>query len=241
MANIQTAVITGAGSGVGRALAIMLTRAGWRVAIAGRREASLQQTLALMRGAGSMGNSALALPCDVGDLAQVKRMAGAVLAAFEHVDVLVNSAGTNIAKRSLRDISETDFEMMMAANLHGSYYCVQAFLPGMRARGSGTIVNIGSRAGLAAAPVAGVAYVMGKFGMRGLTQAINAEERANGIRACHVAPGDINTEILDKRPNPPPMAVRGDMLQAEDVAECALLAINLPPRAVVEEIVVSPK
>ncbi len=241
MTDAKTAVITGAGSGVGRALAVMMARSGWRVAVIGRRQSSLDQTMALMAGVARGGDHMLAISCDVGDRAQVKRMADQVLAAWASVDVLVNSAGTNIAKRSLKEISEADFEMMMSANLSGSYYCVQAFLPGMRARSAGTIVNIGSRAGLAAAPVAGVAYIMGKFGMRGLTQAINAEERTNGIRACHIAPGDINTEILDKRPNPPPMNLRGDMLQGEDVAACALLAINLPPRAVVEEIIVTPR
>ena len=84
-------------------------------------------------------------------------------------------------------------------------------------------------------PKAGVAYVISKFGMAGLTQSINVEERANGIRACSIFPGDIDTPILDKRPNPPPAEARQKMLRAEDISECILLAIRLPPRAVVEE------
>ena len=73
-----------------------------------------------------------------------------------------------------------------------------------------------------------------------MTQSINAEERANGIRACAIFPGDIDTPLLDLRPNPPTPEARRKMLKSEDVAECALLAINLPPRAVVEEILIRP-
>jgi NAD(P)-dependent dehydrogenase (short-subunit alcohol dehydrogenase family) len=118
---------------------------------------------------------------------------------------------------------------------------VQAFLPQMRARQSGTVVNIVSDAGKQASPKAGPAYVMSKFGLTGLTQAINAEERNHGIRACAIFPGDIDTPLLEKRPAPPSTEARRNMLQAQDVAECALLAIHLPPRALVEEIVIRPR
>ena len=82
---------------------------------------------------------------------------------------------------------------------------------------------------------------MSKFGLAGLTQSINAEERANGIRACAIFPGDIDTPLLEKRPAPPTAKARAKMLKSEDVAECALLAITLPPRAVVEEILIRPR
>src|SRR5207237_9831758 len=125
--------------------------------------------------------------------------------------------------------------------LNGAYYCVQAFLPQMRARQSGTIINIVSDAGKQASPKAGPAYVMSKFGLAGLTQSINAEERGSGIRACAIFPGDIDTPLLDTRPQPPTSEARKKMLRSEDVAECALLAINLPERALVEEIVIRPR
>ena len=80
-----------------------------------------------------------------------------------------------------------------------------------------------------------------KFGLTGLTQSINAEERGNGVRACAIFPGDIDTPLLDKRPAPPSAESRQNMLQSQDVAECALLAIHLPPRALVEEIVIRPR
>jgi NADP-dependent 3-hydroxy acid dehydrogenase YdfG len=111
----------------------------------------------------------------------------------------------------------------------------------MRRRKSGTIVNIVSEAGRRASPKSGDGYVISKFGMAGLTQSINAEEGGNGIRACSVFPGDIDTPLLDKRPNPPAPEARRTMLRSEDVAQCVLLAINLPERAVVEEIVIRPR
>jgi len=130
---------------------------------------------------------------------------------------------------------------MISTNLNGAYYCVQAFLPQMRSCGKGTIVNINSEAGKRASPKAGPAYVMSKFGLAGLTQSINAEERAAGIRACAIFPGDIDTALLDKRPQPPDLAARAAMLRAEDVAACALFCINLPPHVLVEEMVVRPR
>ena len=137
-------------------------------------------------------------------------------------------------------LSLADYHTMIDANMHGAYYCAQAFLPHMRRRGSGTIVNIVSEAGKAASQKAGPGYVMSKFGMAGLTQAINAEERARGIRACSIFAGDIDTPILDKRPNPPDAAARAKMMQPEDIARCVLLALDLPPRVIVEEMLVRP-
>lgn len=237
MSNV--AVVTGAGTGVGRATALALAKQQWKVAMVGRREEMLRETARLAENAGSA--TPLVCPCDVGDAKAVASMAALVAEKLGAVEVLVNAAGTNIPKRSLEVLSLDDYHHMIAANLHGAYYCVQAFLPGMRQRRSGTIVNIVSEAGRQASPKAGPAYVMAKFGVVGLTQSINAEERGNGIRACAILPGDIDTPLLDKRPAPPPPEAREKMLRPEDVAECALLAINLPPRAIVEELIIRPR
>ena len=234
----RTVVITGAGSGVGRAIAIALAKQGWRLALLGRTQASLDETAQLT---GLQKQDALVIPCDIGRVEQVQSMARAVFEIFNTVDVLVNAAGTNAPKRSLEILSHEDYHAMIDTNLHGAYYCTQAFLPQMRQRQTGTIVNIVSDAGKQASPKAGPGYVISKWGMAGLTQAINAEERGHGVRACAIFPGDINTPLLDKRPVPPDNASRSKMMTAEDIAECALLAINLPSRAIVEEILVRPR
>jgi NADP-dependent 3-hydroxy acid dehydrogenase YdfG len=234
----NTAVVTGAGTGVGQAVALKLARAGWRVAVIGRRAATLEETLAR---AGAAREQLLACPCDIGDSKAVAQMGQEVLSQLGSVEVLVNAAGTNAPKRALEVLSLEDYHQMIDTNLNGAYYVTQAFLPHMRARRSGTIIHIVSDAGKQASPKAGPAYVMSKFGLAGLTQSINAEERANGIRACAIFPGDIDTPLLDKRPSPPSAEARTRMLQADDLAECVWLAVSLPPHAVVEELIIRPR
>ncbi|MSR42583.1 MAG: SDR family NAD(P)-dependent oxidoreductase, partial [Pedosphaera sp.] len=199
---------------------------------------ALNETVRL---AGEDGKQLLVCPCDIGKFDAVAKCGREIESKLGDVEVLVNAAGTNAPRRSLEVLSLEDYHAMMDTNINGAYYCVQAFLPGMRRRKSGTIVNVVSDAALQASPKAGPAYVISKFGLRGLTQSINAEERSNGVRACAVLPGDINTPLLDKRPAPPTAEARVKMLQSEDVAECVLLAINLPARAVVEELLIRPR
>ena len=232
---MSTAVVTGAGSGVGRAVALRFAGAGWNVALIGRRLEALTETAALGAAADRMG----VFPCDVSSWESVAAMGTAVLGKFGEVDVLVNGAGTNVPRRSFELLSLDDWHQVMATNLHGAYYCVRAFLPGMRERRTGTIVNINSDVGKVARDLAGVAYVSSKFALTGLTQQINAEQRGHGVRACSIFPRDVNTPLLDKRPQPPSPEVRAAMLQPEDIAECVWLAATLPARAVLDEISVS--
>ena len=237
MSTRKTAVITGAGSGVGRATAIQMVGQGWRVALLGRRLEALEETAALT----GSPDSCLAIACDVGDSGAVYEASQQVLASLGEVEVLVNAAGTNAPNRALEVLSLEDYHDMIDANMNGAYYCVQAFLPGMRSRGSGTIVNVVSDAGKQASPKAGPAYVMSKFGLAGLTQAINAEERARGVRASALFPGDIDTPLLGKRPVVPDAVARSRMMQPEDIAACVLFCVNLPPRVIIEEILVRPR
>lgn len=234
----SVALVTGAGSGVGRAVVLKLAAEGWQVALTGRRADALAATIALAPAAAQARLAAFA--CDIGDRAAVEKLVPAVLARFGQVDAFVNAAGTNTPRRSWSELAAENYHELMAANLHGPFHCVQALLPTMRARRSGTFVFINSEAGLKASPKAGVAYVASKFGLTGLAQSLNAEERPNGLRACSIFPGDIDTDILKKRPVPPPPEARAKMMQPEDVAACVWLAVSLPPRAVVEELLVRP-
>ncbi|MEA2710594.1 MAG: hypothetical protein QOF78_3195 [Phycisphaerales bacterium] len=230
------AVVTGAGSGVGRAVVLALAKRGFDIALVGRREDALNETIALL----NSRQRKLAVPCDISDPADVERMAQRVRSKLGDPTVLVNSAGTNIARRSLAELSLDDYKQVVDINLNGAFFVTHVFLPAMRKQGSGTIVHVVSDAGLTANRISGAAYIASKFGLVGLTAAINAEERNNGIRATAVLPGEINTPLLDRRPVPPPQEARGKMLQAEDVAACVMLAIDLPQRAVVEQLLVRP-
>jgi NAD(P)-dependent dehydrogenase (short-subunit alcohol dehydrogenase family) len=234
---MNTAVVTGAGSGVGRAVALRFAAEGWNVALVGRRVEALEDTAA-RAGPGAGGRIAL-FSCDISAPEAVGDMSAAVLERFGVVDVLVNGAGINVPQRSFARLSLDDWHAVLATNLHGAYYCVRAFLPGMRERRTGTIVNINSDVGKVARDLAGPAYVVSKFGLTGLTQQINAEERGNGVRACSICPRDINTPLLDKRAQPPAPELRARMLQPDDLADCVWLVASLPSRAVVEEISLS--
>ena len=235
----RAAIVTGAGSGVGRVVAQRLAAAGWQVALLARRAEALQETVRL---ADEPARPRMhAFPCDVADAGAVAAVAAEVVKRFGAIHALVNSAGTNIPRRNLDVLSVEDFHALIDVNLNGTFHAVHAVLPVMRRQGEGTIVNVVSDAGLIANAKAGPAYVASKFGVTGLTQSINAEERHNGVRACAIFPGDIDTPLLEKRPAPPPAEARAKMLRPEDVAECVMLAINLPHRAVMEQLVVRPR
>jgi NAD(P)-dependent dehydrogenase (short-subunit alcohol dehydrogenase family) len=234
----QLAVVTGGGSGVGQATVLALVNAGWSVVALGRRRSALEETRSL---AGALADRVTVIECDIAQQESVREVGRRIEAEMGAVEVLINAAGTNAPQRALEVLSDADYRAMMDTNLNGAYYCVQAFLPGMRNRGSGTIVNIISDAGKQASPKAGPAYVMSKFGLAGLTQAINAEERTRGVRAIGIFPGDINTPLLNRRPVVPDEAARARMMQPEDIAACVLLAVQLPSRAVIEELIIRPR
>jgi NADP-dependent 3-hydroxy acid dehydrogenase YdfG len=231
-------VVTGAGSGVGRATALKFAREGWHVALLGRRAEPLAGSITQAPPAAR--KRLASLTCDLNDPASIDAAAKEVLHRFERVDVLVNAAGNNIPQRSLGELSRADYTAVMNANINGVVYLVQAFLPMMRQQRAGTVINIGSEAGKQASAKSGAAYVVSKFGLTGLTQTINAEERVNGIRACCIFPGDIDTPLLNKRPAPPSPEARTRMMLPEDIAECAWFVATLPARATVEELLIRP-
>jgi NAD(P)-dependent dehydrogenase (short-subunit alcohol dehydrogenase family) len=232
------AVVTGAGSGVGRATALKFAREGWHVALLGRHTGLLAETVA--QAPASARKQLATLLCDLGQPEAIATTAREVLRRFERVDVLVNAAGHNIPQRSLGELSRDDYAAVMDANVNGVLHLVQAFLPTMREQGGATVVNIGSEAGKQASAKSGAAYVVSKFGLTGLTQTINAEDRVNGIRACCIFPGDIDTPLLNKRPMPPPPESRIGMMLPDDIAECVWFVATLSARATVEELLIRP-
>ena len=233
----KVVVITGGGTGVGRAVALECARQGWTAVITGRRAEPLDDTVEHAHG---LTGRVIPHVADVSDEDAVRALADRVAREFGTVGALVNSAGINVAQRELEQLSADDFRTLVDVNLTGAFLCVRALLPMMRRGGGGTIVNVNSVAGLRANPVSGAAYTASKFGLRGLTQTINVELRKHGIRACDIFPGEIDTPLMDKRPQPSTPEQRAAMLQPEDLAACVMLVLNLPPRAVVEEITIRP-
>ena len=239
MTHPKLAIVTGASSGVGRATTLSLAKAGYQVAMIARRADRLQQIA--NDSPTDLRNRLHPHPADIADKLAVTAIVQNLLAQFKRIDALVNAAGTNIPDRSLAQLTDEKLKAVMDANLTGALNLIQAVLPAMRKQQGGTIVNINSIAGQNASVLSGAAYVMSKFALRGLTQSINAEEARHNIRATSIFPGDINTELLEKRPTIPAPEARQKMLQPQDIADCVMLAINLPPRAVVEELRITPR
>jgi NAD(P)-dependent dehydrogenase (short-subunit alcohol dehydrogenase family) len=232
----KIAVITGAGSGVGQAAAIGLAQEGASVVLVGRTLSALETTAGQL----PSGSRYTIFEGDVSSDASMAGLARQVEEEYGKVDLVVNSAGFNVPKRALNVLSYEDYRKVVGINLDGSFLVASHLLPLMRRNRSGTLIFIASDAGLYANVVAGAAYVASKFGVQGLVQSINLEEQANGIRACGIFPGGINTPLLDRRPAPPPPEVRQKLLQTADVVECILLVAKLPPRAVVESLLIRP-
>jgi serine 3-dehydrogenase (NADP+) len=231
-----SALIVGASSGMGRATALRFAAEGAAVAIAARREAELAALAAEIEASGGRG---LAVPADVRDAAAVDRMVERVREAFGRLDVLVYATGTNIPDRSLERLTRETWEMMLATNLTGAFYCTQAALPIMRAQGGGLILYLATGA-VQRPDLSGVAYQASKHGTVGLAHGTMQEEKARGIRTTVIFPGLTDTPLVLKRPTPTPPEVMAHALQPEDVAEACLFVASLPPRAHVPELVLLP-
>jgi NADP-dependent 3-hydroxy acid dehydrogenase YdfG len=234
--NGRVAWITGGGSGIGLAGGIELARAGAHVVISGRSRETLLASEKQIKAAGS--GEAIAL--DVADQKEVAQAAQGILKRHGRVDILVNSAGINVPKRHFRNVSIDGWDQIVAINLSGMFYCCHAVLPGMRERKDGLVINISSWFGRYSNPLAGPGYSATKHAVNALTEQLNIEECANGIRATSILPGEVATPILEKRPVPPPPHERARMLQAEDLGRAILFIATLPPRACVNELIISP-
>lgn len=232
----KVAVVTGGGSGVGKATALLFLKEGARVVIAGRDAAKL----AAVAAEAAAGDALVTVPCDVSRPADCANLIAAATTAFGRVNILVNNAGTNIKDRTLRELTPESWDMMIGANLNGAFYCTKAVLDQMFARKDGVIVNVVSVAGKRANPLGGAAYVAGKFGMGGLGMVLSNEEKDSGVRVSNVYPGEIDTPILAARPRPVTDEQRAVILKPEDVAEAVLFVATLPPRVSVPELVIKP-
>ena len=230
------AIVTGAGTGIGAAIAAALHEAGAAVTLVGRRAEPLADV------AGRLGADRVRVrPCDVSDRDAVQAAFRDAAQAHGPATILVNNAGINTNPRSVAEVSLADWDRTVAVDLSGVFYCVRAALPAMRAAGGGTVVNVASTAGRWGSSLAGAAYSAAKHGVVGLTSVINDEESRHGIRCTAILPGEVETPILEQRPEPVSVERRRAMLQPEDVAAAALLAATLPDRACITELVIKPR
>ena len=186
----KSAVITGGGTGIGQAIALAFAREGAQVAVAGRRKEKLDETLHLLQRAGC---SALALECDVTKAADTQRVVKSAEDAFGKVNVLVNNAGA-LSVSTVENITEEDWDRVMATNVKGPFLMSRAALPAMRRAGGGSIINVGSVLGIVAIRDR-AAYCASKGGVSMLTKAMALDHAQDNIRVNCVCPSIVESDM----------------------------------------------
>lgn len=234
---IENVLVVGGGTGIGEAIAKTFAQEGSSVAVAGRRLEKLNAVSDSYTGSGKIHCHTV----DVADRPSVAKLVEWFNSTVGKIDVLVNAAGINIKDRSMGAMVPEDWDRVMAVNATGAYNVLAAVLPQMRERQAGTIVAISSIAGKRAIELGGIAYCASKFAMTALGTAAGQEEAEHGIRITNVYPGEVDTPLLEQRPNPVSDEHRAGMLQPQDVADVVLTICNLPARAHVPEIVIKPR
>jgi NAD(P)-dependent dehydrogenase (short-subunit alcohol dehydrogenase family) len=233
----QVAIMTGGGSGIGRSAALMLAAEGAQVVVAGRRKAPLDEVVGEIAKA---GGRAVARACDVEKAAEARALAEWTIAQYGRADILVNNAGRSSRARNIRWVGQEEWDSVLAVNLTGVYALTQAVLPSMIERGGGTIITISSLAALRPGLIGGAPYGAAKAAVLNLMGHVHTVLRDKGIRATTIMPAEVDTPILDNRPLRPDAAARSTMMHADDVARAILLCATLPPRTVIETMVMSP-
>jgi NADP-dependent 3-hydroxy acid dehydrogenase YdfG len=234
----KVAWVTGAGSGIGEATALLLAEEGATVVLSGRRADRLD---GVARRIAEAGGTAYAQPGDLG-----KSATSAATGEFirdklgGRLDILVNNAGHNIPDRFWAVLAPARIDEMIDANLKAPFYCVTVALPFMRARKSGVLIHTSSIDGLQVSKFSGPAYAASKHGVVAMSHSINLEEARNGIRSCVVCPGGVDTEILAKRTEPPTAEQRTRLLRPAEVADLIRYVALLPPTVRIDQVTITP-
>jgi len=227
----QVAVITGAGRGIGAAIALELSSLGAIAILCGRTRAALESSAQAMAQA---GGRAEVLPCDVSSLESVEAAARRIEGSFGRLDILVNNAGIGGFGGPLHQLAPDSWEQILNTNLRGVFYTTRAFAPMMIRARSGHIINISSLAGKNALPN-GAAYAASKWGLNGLSYSLAEELRSYNIRVAVVCPGSTNTDL-----SPHAGKDHSKMLQPKDVAHAVAMLVTQAPQSFVSEILMRP-
>jgi 3-oxoacyl-[acyl-carrier protein] reductase len=227
----QLAIVTGAGHGIGAAIARQLSALGATLALFGRTQSALQQTAAFIT---ESGGKAEVIPCDVTLMHQVQHAAARIESTFGRVDILVNNAGVGGLNSPLHTLPPEEWETILNTNLRGPYFMIRAFAPLMIREQAGHIINISSLAGKNPLPK-GAAYAASKWGLNGLTYSVAEELRQYKIRVSVVCPGSVDTEF-DAHGGKD----RAKMLQPDDVAHAVIMLVTQAPQSFMSEILIRP-
>ena len=223
----KNALITGAGKGIGKAIAIALAKEGVNVILVSRTQADVDQLAAETT---ALGVKSLALSADVSDINSINNAVEKAFAEFKSIDILINNAGI-AAFGNFMTLEPTEWEKIIQVNLMGTYYTTRAVLPNMIERQTGDIINISSTAGLNGNALTS-AYSASKFAVLGLTDSLMQEVRKHNIRVTALTPSTVATDLaLDLKltdGNP------DKVMQSEDVAELIIAQLKLSRRVFIK-------
>jgi 3-oxoacyl-[acyl-carrier protein] reductase len=229
--NGHVAVVTGAGRGIGAAIAGKLAALGATVVLCGRTRAPLDATAAeISKGHGK----SVVAECDVSDLRSVEKLAAKVDGELGRVDTLVNNAGIGGFGGPLHTLPPESWDAVLNTNLRGVYYFIRSFAPLMIRGGGGHIINISSLAGKNALPN-GAAYAASKWGLNGLSYSVAEELRNHNIRVAVVCPGSVDTSL-----SPHEGKDKNKMLRPEDVAHVVAMLVMQSPQSFASEVLLRP-
>jgi NAD(P)-dependent dehydrogenase (short-subunit alcohol dehydrogenase family) len=227
----QISLVTGAGRGIGAAIARKLAALGSNVVLCGRTVKSLEATASAIR---SAGGACQVQPCDVTDLGSIQTLAAAVDKNCHRLDILVNNAGVGSFTSPLHEMTPQTWEKILNTNLRGVFYCIRAFAPMMIRAKFGHIINISSLAGKNPVPN-GAAYAASKWGLNGLSYSVAEELRTYNIRVAVICPGSVDTEL-----SPHTGKDTRKMLQPEDVAHVVAMLVTQAPQSFASEVLLRP-
>jgi len=227
----QVAVITGAGRGIGAAIARNLAALGATTVLCGRTHGALESVARQIAEAGGIAET---VACDVASLESVQATAKRIESSFSRVDVLVNNAGIGGLGGPLHQLAPEAWDQILNTNLRGVYFTIRAFAPMMIAADTGHIINISSIAGKNALPN-GAAYAASKWGLNGLSCSVAEELRSHNIRVSVICPGSTNTDF-----SPHAGKDAAKMLQPDDVAHAVEMLVTQAPQSFVSEIILRP-
>ena len=233
----KVCLITGGGSGIGRATANKMAKEGARIIVVGRTQTKIDETVS---GIKKDGGYASGYATDVSDQALVDDLVSSVIQEHSKIDLLLNNAGHSSKHRRLTTTTATEIQSVIDSNLIGTIYCSQAVVPHMISAEEGTIINVASIAGLSPSNLGGMIYSAVKAAVINFTGFLNDDLKNTGIRASVVIPGEVDTPILDNRPIPPDENARAKMVTAEDTAEAISMIARLPLRTNIPELQIRP-
>jgi NAD(P)-dependent dehydrogenase (short-subunit alcohol dehydrogenase family) len=227
----QVAIVTGAGRGIGAAIARKLAELGATTVLCGRKRSPLDS---LATAISQSGGRAEIAECDVMDLHSVEAVASHVDRRFGRADILVNNAGVGGFAAPLHQMAPDSWEQILNTNLRGVYYCIRSFAPLMIRARIGHIINISSLAGKNALPN-GAAYAASKWGLNGLSYSVAEELRGYNIRVSVICPGSVHTDLSPHEGKDPKK-----MLQPEDIAHVVAMMVTQAPQSFVSEVLLRP-